>query len=113
MISGLYRLTGDGRPVYFLKLDCMGINIIKKENLVEVVSIGTSKSGDVMKTHKFSYSDFSLMLEHGDSHDVVEIRIKNEPTYRVKLSEVTVQSGSDGTPVQADLGNWDALTDDG
>ena len=88
----------------------MGINIIKKENLVEVVSVQPSNRGDMEVSKKFPYSELEVSLYKGGiMGDIVEIVSDGKLEYRVTLSEVTIQSGSDGTPVQATADNWDEL----
>jgi hypothetical protein len=84
------------------------INIIKKENLVEVVSL---QPPSIRKSHKFSYSEFSVSLYRGNSNDVVDVSVCGKLEYRVKLQDITIQSG-DSSPVQATVDNWDELTDD-
>jgi hypothetical protein len=87
------------------------INIIKKENLVEVVSWQSFGAERVEKAHKFAYSEVSVSLYRGFPNDVVEIMIGGSVAYKVKLSDITIQRG-DEAPVQATPDNWDELTDD-
>jgi hypothetical protein len=94
-----------------IKLNVMNISIIKKENLMEVVSVEPSNRGDTNVSRKFPYSSVSVTLRRGNADNVVEISVYDRVEYRVALSDVTVQSGDDA-PVQATLANWDELTDD-
>jgi hypothetical protein len=83
------------------------INIIKKQNLVEVVRL--LPSGEY-ENHKFPYSGISISLLRDADADIMVFTGK-KLRQKVALQDVTIQGG-DGLPVQATVDNWDELAGD-